>query len=152
MDLLDWELSGKLVWGSKILRAEIIRIINSARHKDHKRPVTEIQKQKQYLLDSYTVIDAFRVVWHSLDMGTDDDIVSGVWDMCFDYSGAIKEIVKVAKKYQIASLCYDTQKDKAERVWIAIDPTVVSNLRLAKKYAEYTEAELDELGTGRHPG
>lgn len=152
VDLLDWDISGLLAWGSKRAQDYVIRTINTVRERNNRRYVHGALNQKQAFLCRYTVVDTFRHFWHSLDIGTDDDIIAGVWDRLFEVKGLVQDIVKVAKKPKIASLYYDTEKDRAGRVWIVVDPQVVSKLVLVKQYDEYTAEELEEISEGRHPG
>ena len=152
VDLTHWDFSGALAWGSKKAQDYVVRTINHASELSSSRYYLGAAKQKHAFMDEITVTESFRTVWHRSD--ADDEVVlSAIWDHLFNDRDTVRDIVRVAEKYNVSSMYYDTEKDRAGRVWIAVDPQVVSNLRLVKQYDEYTADELENLGKrGWYPG
>ncbi len=152
VDLTHWDISGSLAWSSKKAQDYVVRIINHAAELSSSKYVLGAAKQKRAFMDEITVIEAFRVVWRCPD-ADDEVILSAIWDHLFNDRDTHRDIVRAARKHGISSLYYDTEKDRAGRVWVVINPEVVSSMKLVKQYSEYTADEVSSLGkNGWYPG
>jgi len=67
------------------------------------------------------------------------------WDNVFDRTDASMQVVKNAQKARYDALVYDTPKDSAGRVWVVINPRIVSAERreLSRRPSRY-DAELSD--------